>query len=446
MSARLSTPDKLGVARRVEATFRVKDDLYLLGGMERGVTLYNQHVRAHNLAWALWELENAGVRNLGSVAVIGAGASGLTAAAGILGLFEGAKSITLFEQLWDLCPLQQGADSRWLHPRLYNWPEPGSRAPTASLPVLNWSEGRASDVARTIVGEFGRYCDKFARNPASLSVILGLRYFQIDASTQEIAWIGTQALRDGPFFRTGASEGRGARFDTIIFAAGFGLERSTAKFPIASYWRNEQIGQPLLDGQQARYVVSGYGDGALVDLCRLTIERFRQDTIIYELFGDVPDLIENKLYEDIQELGSTVNLYEYFVKIDETMLGNARQELARRLRKDTFVALHLSGKSGKTKSIREIFGPTSSKLSRLLAYLLYRCGAYTVGFHDLGALVRRHNAPIQKVLCRHGTDTRAHISAMITNYVGLPERLNEMRDRQDQVPVPLWSVGAFPNV
>jgi len=42
--------------------------------------------------------------------------------------------------------------------------------------------------------------------------------------------------------------------------------------PIISAWfNNEQLGQPPLDGGQHRYLISGFGDGALVDLCRLTI-------------------------------------------------------------------------------------------------------------------------------------------------------------------------------
>jgi len=64
-------------AASVVDTFRICDGLYLIGALEHGLTLYNQQVRAHNLIWALWELERAKRCKVGRVAVIGAGAAGL---------------------------------------------------------------------------------------------------------------------------------------------------------------------------------------------------------------------------------------------------------------------------------------------------------------------------------------------------------------------------------
>ena len=105
-------------ATKVEKSFRLKDGVYLLGTFERGVTVYKQQVRAHNLVWAIWELHNAGkLDSVNRIAVVGGGIAGLTAAACFLSLF-GEASVTVFERLWDLCPLQQGSDNRWLHPRI----------------------------------------------------------------------------------------------------------------------------------------------------------------------------------------------------------------------------------------------------------------------------------------------------------------------------------------
>jgi hypothetical protein len=50
------------------------------------------------------------------------------------------------------------------------------------------------------------------------------------------------------------------RFDTIILAVGFGLEIQPPKFPLNSYWRNEIYGQPILNGTQQPYMVSGFGE------------------------------------------------------------------------------------------------------------------------------------------------------------------------------------------
>lgn len=431
-------------AAEVDATFRIRDGLYLLGACERGVTLYNQQVRAHNLIWALWELDRAEVRKVGSVAVIGSGAAGLTATAGLLALFGGSASVTLFERLWDLCPLQQGSDTRWLHPRIYEWPRRGSRAPSASLPILNWSEGRASDVARTLVREFGEYCEQFATRPESFAVYLGLRNFQLQAGTRDLEWVGTRAERVGPFFRRGSPEGNAARFDTVILATGFGLERESPTYQTESYWRNEQIAQPILDGNRRSYVISGYGDGALVDLCRLTIERFRQDTIVYELFGGNLEEIENRMRTDLERIGPSANLFPYFRSIDQELLVRAHEQLSARVRKDTAVTLHIGGKDGAIRSLSEIFGPTSSRLNRLLTYLLHRAGAFSTCVSDLDDCVCSHHVPVDAVLCRHGADTKGYLRAIIGDYESIEARLDEMWGAQGQKSVRLWEPGAYP--
>jgi hypothetical protein len=82
------------------------------------------------------------------------------------------------------------------------------------------------------------------------------------------------------------------------------------------------------------YVVSGYGDGALVDLCRLTIERFRQDTILYELFGPELDWFEESMRARLQGVDPSSNLFPHFVEMDDELLAQPRAALAARIRKD----------------------------------------------------------------------------------------------------------------
>jgi hypothetical protein len=55
-----------------------------------------------------------------------------------------------------LMPLQQGSDSRWLHPHIYDWPREGSESGVAMLPVLNWTAARASDVVVQVLTEWAR--------------------------------------------------------------------------------------------------------------------------------------------------------------------------------------------------------------------------------------------------------------------------------------------------
>jgi hypothetical protein len=119
-------------SRETLNSFRLAGDVYLLGSFEKGLTIYSQQVRALNLAWAL--IEAAPKNSLGRVAIVGGGFAGLTVAAGLLK--KGVRHVSLFERHAVLCPLQQGSDARWVHPRIYEWPNEGSNLPTTALPLL----------------------------------------------------------------------------------------------------------------------------------------------------------------------------------------------------------------------------------------------------------------------------------------------------------------------
>jgi hypothetical protein len=429
-------------ARATEATFRVRGGIYLLGSLERGVTVFNQQVRAHNLVWALWELDRKRPKRIHRIAVIGGGIAGLTATACILSLFN-EVAVHLFEQRWDLCPLQQGADVRWLHPKIYDWPDPESRSPSASLPALNWTEGRASDVVRTIVREFSRYCASFAEPAKRLTVVLGLRHFQINARTREVSWVGSKGIRDGAFFISKGPHVGSMTFDIIVLATGFGLETFVQNYPTPSYWRNEQLGQAILDGQQRPYLVSGYGDGALIDLCRLTVERFRQDKIVEELFKQDLEQVEETLSREKTTLGPDANMFALFKSLEGGLLAPAKAELKRRIRKDTRVTLHVRGKDGEIKALSQIFGRNSSFLNRLITYLLYTCGAFAPDFSELAVAIKRHNVPPENVLCRYGANTIDHIKELFVEPTILAARLQKMKDAQAQKALHLWPPGLF---
>ena len=98
----------------IESHYRLADGVYLLGCLEKGVTVHSQQVRAHNLIWSLAELRT----DVESIAIIGAGIGGLTTAACALSAFPETTKITLFEKHWDICAIQQGCDNRWLHPNV----------------------------------------------------------------------------------------------------------------------------------------------------------------------------------------------------------------------------------------------------------------------------------------------------------------------------------------
>jgi hypothetical protein len=259
--------------------FELADHIHLIGALERGVTIYNQQVRAHNFVWALRRHRTVEPKQ---VAVVGGGIAGLTVAACLLSAFQSTK-IVLFERRWDLGPLQQGADHRWVHPHLYGWPEEGSEQPSARIPLLSWKAASASVVLSQVLDGLRKCTAAFGND--RLEVCLGVEHLKIlSAGQRAIEWTGRSSVCLDGFYTVDCAQGAQQDFDEIILTSGFGLEGAPPGLPDVSYWRNEARGQPNLDGRLETFVVSGYGDGAIVDLCRLTIERFRQDKLLDELF------------------------------------------------------------------------------------------------------------------------------------------------------------------
>lgn len=423
-------------AAQVAETYRAADRIYVIGSMERGVTVFKQQLRTHNLIWALWEIATKTGVTPQRIAVIGGGVAGLTAAAAASQLFASSQ-VTLFEQRWALCPLQQGADSRWLHPRIYDWPRGGSRAPSALLPVLNWSEGRASDVARQVIAGFSRYA---AAAGSRLRIYLGVNHLRVTSSTRRIEWIGTEVASGANFLQPLKAQGTAEEFDLIVVACGFGIEEHDKNFDIISYWRNEQLGQAVLNGTRQPYLISGYGDGALVDLCRLTISRFRQDSVLYELFGNRIEEAEAEIREARDKISSNFELFE---ELSAKLLKAPIEILSARVRTDTSVVLHLAGSSEENKSILDVFGSQSSFLNQFLLYVLYRCGAFAASFEPLTKAVENWEVSPRNVLCRYGTNSVGHLLRLFEDPVSVKGPIAVMKSKQEQTAARYWVPGCF---
>jgi len=433
--------DRLSRASAVEASFRLDTGLYLVGSLERGVTVYNQQLRAHNLIWALWELCERGANAPKNLAVVGGGIAGLTIVACAASLFKHTR-ITLFEKRSELCPLQLGADTRWLHPRLYDWPSPGSRAPSAGLPVLSWSEGRASDVARQILMKFNAYANTAGKR---VQLFLDVSHLRILHQKLQIEWIGTSAQIASSFLQQGDRVGRSEPFDTIIITSGFGLETSNEKSGGSSYWRNEQIGQPVLDGTRRPYLISGFGDGALVDLCRLAVSRFRQDTFLYELFGEALEAKERELLAIRDQVrAAPSNTFEIFSDQVAGAFENEIHALSLRTRTDARVIMHLSGSDGKNRSLAEVFGPSSSFQNRFIFFLLYKCGAFAATFGTLENTKAEYGVPDDHVLLRHGTKVLDHLAELFSDRESAMTEISGMSSRGPQSAARRWVPGCFP--
>jgi radical SAM superfamily enzyme YgiQ (UPF0313 family) len=312
-------------ASQVRALMEVPEakDVYVLGCFENRVTLFSQQARALNLVYAL---SAQGVLNSNTrLAVIGGGAAGLTAASAAA--LIGCRTVDVFERHTNVLHVFRGNDTRYIHPHIYDWPLPGWNSLDAGLPILNWKAGIASQVALEIRRGFGILDARLSNLNVNRS-IQGLTISKTSKGDWSLRW-------DLPAF--------GARaFDVIIIAVGFGVEPAMWNgVKTVRYWQNDDLHQP--QEESSRILISGCGDGGLVDLLRLRITDFRHDHVHLDFLGH-PSL--EKIQEVVCELekNAAIDRENEFQYLNEGYLGLDAADfddiIRRRLRRDTYVGLH----------------------------------------------------------------------------------------------------------
>jgi hypothetical protein len=229
--------------------------VFVIGHGAPQVTVYSQQVRALNLIWALSRkapLEGQ------SIIIVGGGVAGVTAAAAAV--LYGAQ-VTLLEHHDEFLHLQRGCNTRYLHPRIFEWPNTNARRAGAELPILNWTVGTASEVATRILADYDRIrLDLEKRTNVKVKEITNVRGVHISKDGKTIQWDGEDPCKPG----------------AIILAVGFGIERTVAGLPRRSYWRVDPLTQTHLDSMDKEYVVlvAGTGDGGIIDALRARLKEF----------------------------------------------------------------------------------------------------------------------------------------------------------------------------
>jgi hypothetical protein len=254
--------------------------LYVLGSYEGRVTIHSQQIRAFNLAYALGILGELGPSK--RMAVVGGGIAGMTFAAAAA---RRNTSVTIFEQRSELLHLLLGCHTRHLHPNVYNWPAEGALIDETDLPLLNWKADTADGVAQALLTDWNK-----------LKANLGIEVRTgVTAMVRGFGPGGRRVTIISPRLDE-------LTFDIVILATGFGLERTIAPQPLRSYWRDDALHQPELESRDGptHYLVSGNGDGGLVDILRLRLRDFRHE----ELLGQVQKAA------DLSALGETLRTLE----------------------------------------------------------------------------------------------------------------------------------------
>lgn len=282
----------LSAVESLEDACIVEKRIYLLFPSDLRITVFAQQARAIELVEALRSQQ--WMADIGSIAIVGAGASGITCAAAlkVAGLRD-ELSVTIFEGLDQVLPLQSGAIDKFLAPHLIDWPDEGSVNPRAELPLLSWRKGVAGNVAADLVKQFNRY---------GITVKTGARVSEV--------------REEGASVAVTVGGGHGAKkewFDLVILAAGFGLEAETPGIEKPrSYWRAHPQQGPALKGVAPKSIlISGLGDGGLIDFVLFALPGVSHEAVCEHISSssDVEKMMREieELEEKIWQVPSTVN-------------------------------------------------------------------------------------------------------------------------------------------
>lgn len=228
--------------------------IHVIGGsQEARVTIYSQQCRAINLVCALRELDPRLTEK--SIAVIGAGASGMTAASALRAIGDDEIDLTIYERAASPLYTQRWSYSRFLHPRLFHWPEAGWWHGNAGLPVADWSAGYATAVREEILSRCASPTIEFCTKVEDV---------QVKNSKPHVRF---SRLHDG----TTECED----FDIVLVATGFPPESKVANTRGGTYWH----GLDGLADLRGDVHVVGDGDGALTEVLMMLIDHFGHATV-----------------------------------------------------------------------------------------------------------------------------------------------------------------------
>ena len=407
---------------------------YVLGCFEGRVTIYSQQIRALNLIYAL--TITGALRPGFRLAVVGGGVAGMTAA---FGAAHRGVEVTLFERRPELLHIQRGCHTRWVHPNIYDWPRKGATTSNTNLPFLNWTANTAGDVARQLLEQWDRL-KRQVRIREERGVTVALRP---QSDNRRRLAITSPRFRD-------------EEYDIVILAVGFGHERTVAPQPLRSYWRDDSLHQPEVGWTTTptRYLVSGNGDGGLIDLLRLRIRDFRHESLADDLerTSDLTALADKltKIEDEAWNMYTRGSLLGDYLHREYSRLevpGGVDELIISRLRKDTQVTFNFP---------EWPFSIFSSVLNRFLVSRLLQLddrldtllGKITGSEgHEPNITVKvtgatgAYSVKYDRIVVRHGPD-----SSLANDFPALNERIAPIlraRNALDQTRQRIWPENYF---
>jgi len=347
--------------------FKINEGKYLIGVYQGGITVYKQQLRALNIFHTLVKTGKIALASDFSIAIIGGGVAGLTFAAAAL---KANISVAIFEKAPNYLHMQHGCDTRKIHPNIYDWPDEGSTFPNARLPVLSWTHNTASHVVKQILKGLDEIKQQIDDSDHLEAPGLFTRHFQgeilkINEPTPETRGKFTIEYKKNSSKST-------TYCNLIIFAVGYGVEEKLEESDVPSYWRNDALGQSMLNESKGSFLISGTGDGGLMDLFRLKIRDFDYDMLLDIFKTEINKY--NKLVAKLAEIKERGNTragldpgfcYREFDQLPPNYYEYILEALNDKIR-DNNVILHNRNEFKKALKFRKI-----SLLNAFLAYILF---------------------------------------------------------------------------
>ncbi|WNG60337.1 hypothetical protein F0U59_40720 [Archangium gephyra] len=331
-------------------------DVYVLGLHAARITFADQQKRAFNLVSAL--CASGRLRPKDTLGIVGAGIAGITAAAFAAQL---GITATVLDQYSEPMMLQQGSN-RWIHPNLYDWPWLNWRSTSTRFPCMNW-----------IADTAGEIISRLRREWRQLVV------------TDAVRWHGAtrivSLLRHGEeWFAVDESGHKYGPWKSVILAVGFGEEEDHLGLDHKPYWHDDDLHQRARNG--GKVLVSGCGDGGLIDAIRCLLLDFKHENIARIATMADTDEIGNRLTQveaDRPRYPDGAKLTDAYLQVESPEVDKALSELTR---SNLVVTLNSRDDAPLTRA--------SSPLNRFIVARLMRLGRilHVSGNIDVASIAR----------------------------------------------------------
>lgn len=293
-----------------------KPRAFVIGPFATRVNFASQQRRALNVVWAIHDdLRKAG-RDSGlrgkDVCIVGAGLAGLTAAVAV-SAFGG--NAWILEKEREVFHRMREAGHREVHPTINFWPQEKVN-PSTFLPFFNWHQDGCNAVLSKIWTEW----EELKRQPGIKGITPSCTVddFRLEGEKWKIEATldaGKTLPRDN--------------FDALILATGFGDEKFSDGSTSPGYWEENldriKAIQDTEDNPCSHYIVSGTGDGGIIEVLRLLFTGFRAggiEAVMNAIMGDqiIPNEIM-KIERDVQHKLTDHLLHESFPIDDDALNG-----------------------------------------------------------------------------------------------------------------------------